>query len=161
MVIDADALNALAGHLSILRPATRDPRPTIITPHPGEMSRLIGKKAKEIQENRIKIVSDFARKYKVIVVLKGARTVISDPEGNIYINPTGNPGMASAGVGDVLTGMIGSFLARRREPLKAAKTGVYLHGLAGNLAAQERGEEFLIASDLLEQLPQAFKQIKE
>jgi len=173
MVIDADALNALAGHLSILRPARRrrglapmgrttcNPQPAIITPHPGEMARLIGKKAKEVQKNRIKIAGDFARKYKVIVVLKGARTVISDPEGNIYINPTGNPGMASAGVGDVLTGMIGSLLARRREPLKAAKTGVYLHGLAGDLAAQERGEESLIASDLLEKLPQAFKQMKK
>jgi len=161
MVIDADALNALAGHLSILQPATRHPQPAIITPHPGEMARLIGKKVREVQENRIKIASDFARKYKVIVVLKGARTVISDPEGNIYINPTGNPGMASAGVGDILTGMIGSFLAQRREPLKAAKTGVYLHGLAGDLAAQEKGEESLIASDLLEKLPQAFKQMKK
>lgn len=161
MVIDADALNALVGHLSILRPATRDPRPAIITPHPGEMARLIGKKAKEIQENRIKVARNFAKRYKVIVVLKGARTVISDPEGNVYINPTGNPGMASAGVGDVLTGMIGSSLTQRREPLEAAKTGVYLHGLAGDLAAQERGEESLVASDLLEKLSQAFKQMKK
>ncbi|MBU4310436.1 NAD(P)H-hydrate dehydratase, partial [bacterium] len=129
-------------------------------PHPGEMARLIGKKAKEVQENRIKVAGDFAKKYKVIVVLKGARTVISDPKGNICINPTGNPGMASAGVGDVLTGMIGSFLAQRREPLEAAKMGVYLHGLAGDLAAQEKGEEPLIASDVLEKLPQSFKQVK-
>ena len=161
MVIDADALNALAGHLSILRSRIQDLGSRIITPHPGEMARLIGKKAKEVQENRIKIAGDFARKYKVIVILKGAGTVISDPEGNIYINPTGNPGMASAGVGDVLTGMIGSFLAQRREPLEAAKTGVYLHGLAGDLAAQEKGEESLIASDLLKKLPQVFKQMKK
>ncbi len=161
MIIDADALNALVSHLSILRPATSDQRPAIITPHPGEMARLIGKKAKEVQENRIRIAGDFAQKYKVIVVLKGARTVISDPEGNIYINPTGNPGMASAGVGDVLTGMIGSLLAQRIEPLKAAKMGVYLHGLAGDLAAQEKGEESLVASDVLEKLPQAFKSLRK
>ncbi|MBU4560961.1 NAD(P)H-hydrate dehydratase [bacterium] len=160
MVIDADALNALVGHLSILQSRIQHPGSRIITPHPGEMARLIGKKAKEVQENRIKVAGDFAKKYKVIVVLKGARTVISDPKGNICINPTGNPGMASAGVGDVLTGMIGSFLAQRREPLEAAKMGVYLHGLAGDLAAQEKGEEPLIASDVLEKLPQSFKQVK-
>ncbi len=161
MVIDADALNALAGQLSLLRPATRNRQPAIITPHPGEMARLIGKKAKEVQENRIKAASDFAKRYKVIVVLKGARTIISDPEGNVYINPTGNPGMASAGVGDVLTGMIGSFLAQRKEPLEAAKMGVYLHGLAGDLASQEKGEEALVASDILEKLPQAFKSLRK
>ncbi len=156
MVIDADALNALTGHLKILKNY-----PTkIITPHPGEMARLIGKSIREVQENRIRIAGGFALEYKVIVVLKGARTVIADPEGDIYLNPTGNPGMASAGVGDVLTGMIGSFLAQGREPLEAAKTGVYLHGLAGDLACQEKGEESLIASDLLEKLPQAFKQLK-
>lgn len=168
MVIDADALNALASNLSILRapnfelrtPSSELRTLRIITPHSGEMARLIGKKAKEVQENRIKVAGDFARKYKVIVVLKGARTVIANPEGDIYINPTGNPGMASAGVGDVLTGMIGSFLAQRKESLEAAKIGVYLHGLAGDLACQEKGEEPLIASDILEKLPQAFKQVK-
>jgi NAD(P)H-hydrate epimerase len=164
IVIDADALNALAGHLEMLKnyPTIQlSNYPTkVITPHPGEMARLIGKKAKEVQENRIKMASDFAKRYKVIVVLKGAKTVVSDPEGNIYINPTGNPGMASAGVGDVLTGMIGSFLAQRKEPLEAAKMGVYLHGLAGDLAAQEKGEEPLIASDILEKLPQAFRKLK-
>lgn len=161
MVIDADALNALVGHLSILRSRIQDPGSRIITPHPGEMARLIGKTTKEVQENRIKIAGDFAKRYKVIVVLKGARTVIADPEGNIYINPTGNPGMASAGVGDVLTGMIGSFLAQRKEPLEAAKIGVYIHGLAGDLACQEKGEEPLIASDILEKLPQAFKSLRK
>lgn len=154
MVIDADALNALVNNPSILRTLR------IITPHPGEMAKLIGKKAEEVQENRIKVAGDFAKKYKVIVVLKGARTVIADPEGDIYINPTGNPGMASAGVGDVLTGMIGSFLAQKKEPLEAAKMGVYIHGLAGDLAAQEKGEEPLIASDVLEKLPQAFRKLK-
>ncbi|MBA7666810.1 Bifunctional NAD(P)H-hydrate repair enzyme Nnr [subsurface metagenome] len=161
MVIDADALNALVGHLSLLHSRIPHSAFRIITPHPGEMARLISKTVKEVQENRIKIAGDFAKRYKVIVVLKGARTVISDPGGNTYINPTGNPGMASAGVGDVLTGMIGSFLAQRKEPLEAAKTGAYLHGLAGDLAAQEKGEESLVASDVLEKLPQAFKQIKE
>jgi NAD(P)H-hydrate epimerase len=160
MVIDADALNALVGHLSILQSRIQDPGSRIITPHPGEMARLIGKKVKKVQENRIKVAENFAKKYKVIVVLKGARTVISDPEGNVYINPTGNPGMASAGVGDVLTGIIGSFLAQGKEPLESAKTGVYLHGLAGDLATQEKGEKSLIASDILEKLPQAFKQVK-
>ena len=160
MVIDADALNALVSHLSILQSRIQDPGSRIITPHPGEMARLIGKKAKEVQENRIKVAGDFAKKYRVIVILKGARTVISDPGGNTYINPTGNPGMASAGVGDVLTGMIGSFLAQRKEPLEAAKMGVYLHGLAGDLAAQEKGEESLVASDVLEKLPQAFRKLK-
>lgn len=160
LVIDADALNALAGYLSLLRSATRDRRPVIITPHPGEMARLIGRTAKEVQENRITVASDFAKRYKVIVVLKGARTIIADPGEDIRINPTGNPGMASAGVGDVLTGMIGSFLAQGREPLEAANIGVYLHGLAGDLACQEKGEESLIASDILEKLPQAFRKVK-
>jgi NAD(P)H-hydrate epimerase len=155
LLADADALNASRFHLPLLR------KVRIITPHPGEMARLIGKKTKEVQKNRLKIAGDFARTYRTIVVLKGARTVIATPEGNIYINPTGNPGMASAGMGDLLTGIIGSFLAQNKEPLEAAKLGVYIHGLAADLAVRQKGAESLIASDILEKLPRAFKTLRD
>jgi len=106
MLIDADGVNALIGYLNILK---RSKAPLILTPHPGEMARLIGKTSKDVQKDRIVIAQNFAMKHRVYLVLKGARTIIADPDGNIYINTTGNPGMATAGTGDVLTGMIGGF----------------------------------------------------
>ncbi|GAG26231.1 unnamed protein product, partial [marine sediment metagenome] len=128
---------------------------------PGEMARLLKKDISEIQKNRKKIVRDFAAKYGVVLVLKGYKTVVADQKGNIYINNTGNPGMATAGSGDVLTGIIGAFLAQGLSSFAAAKFGVYLHGLAGDLAAKKKGEISLIATDILKNLPEVFlKEVK-
>jgi len=131
----------------------------ILTPHPGEMARLLGITSKEVQSQRIELSREFAEKYGVILVLKGSRTVIAEPGGRVFINPTGNPGMASGGTGDILTGMIGGLLAQGMNPLEAAKLGVYLHGLSGDLAKEERGEVCLVATDLLRYLPQAIKEV--
>lgn len=159
MVIDADGLNALVGHLNIL-PPTGDRRPaTILTPHSGEMGRLIGKSSAYVQKNRKKVAKDFAGKYNVALVLKGHRTVVADPKGKIYINNTGNPGMASGGAGDVLTGIIASFLGQGLSAFDAARLGVYVHGLAGDIAAREKGQLSLTATDLLNKLPEALKKM--
>ncbi|MFH1848053.1 MAG: NAD(P)H-hydrate dehydratase [Candidatus Omnitrophota bacterium] len=157
MVIDADGLNAIAGHASILKTSGKMAAPKIITPHPGEMARLIGRDTKYVQENRKKVAKNFASRYNIITVLKGHRTIIADPKGNTYINRTGNPGMASGGVGDVLTGMIASLLGQGLKAFEAARTGVYLHGLAGDIAAKKKGQASLIASDLLDMLPRAIR----
>jgi hydroxyethylthiazole kinase-like uncharacterized protein yjeF len=154
-VIDADGLNALVGFLDILK---RVKASMILTPHPGEMGRLLGISSDEVQRDRIEIAAAFARKYRVTVVLKGAATVVATPYGWVYVNSTGNPGMASGGTGDVLTGMIGSFLAQGYSASQAACLGVYLHGRAGDLAAEEKGEASMIAGDLIEKLPQAIKE---
>lgn len=154
VILDADGIIALAGNLGILQKRTP---PTVLTPHPGEMSRLVAKDVRAIQADRIKTARDFAKKYKVILALKGRRTVIADPKGNTYTNMTGNSGMSTAGVGDVLTGMIASFVGQGINPYSATVIGVYLHGLAGDLAAKENGQFSLIATDLLEKLPQAIK----
>jgi NAD(P)H-hydrate epimerase len=160
MVIDADGVNALAGHLRILKTIRPSDHPTkIITPHPGEMARLLNISASQVQEDRIGIAQKVAQEYKVIVVLKGARTVIASSRGDTYLNPSGNPGMASGGSGDVLTGLIASLIGQKMEPLEASKAGVYIHGLAGDMAAQEKGEMSLIASDLLERIPQVLKRL--
>ena len=156
IVLDADGIIAIAGHSDILK--TRK-APTILTPHPGEMSHLTGKDVSVIQGSREKIASSFAKKYNVILVLKGRRTVVANPKGEVYVNKTGNSGMSSAGVGDVLTGMIASFVGQGINPYSAAVIGAYLHGLAGDLAAKEKGQFSLIASDLLNKLPQAIKDI--
>jgi NAD(P)H-hydrate epimerase len=152
MVVDADGLSALAGQLDLL---TRAPAPRCLTPHPGEMARMLGMTVAEVQANRIEIVRDFCQRYGVFVVLKGAHTVIGDPKGNVFLNPTGNPGMASGGSGDVLTGMVGAFLSRRMGPGEALQAAVYLHGLAGDLARDDKGEDGLIAGDILEAIPAA------
>jgi NAD(P)H-hydrate epimerase len=157
-VIDADGLNALVGFTDILK---RVKAPVVLTPHPGEMGRLLGISSDDVQKDRIPIASEFARKYKVTVVLKGAATVVATPHGWVFINSTGNPGMASGGTGDVLTGMIGGLLAQGYSASQAACLGVYLHGRAGDLAAEEKGEASMIAGDLIEKLPEAFKQISE
>jgi len=156
MVIDADALNAIAGDVSILRTTKRK---CIVTPHPGEMSRLIKKGLNYIQKNRLGVAKKFSNNYNTVVILKGADTIVTDGNRD-YINKTGNPGMASAGSGDVLTGVIGGFLAQGLKVFDAARLGVYVHGLAGDLAAEEKGEVSLIASDILEKLPEAIKLVQ-
>jgi hydroxyethylthiazole kinase-like uncharacterized protein yjeF len=130
-----------------------------MTPHPGEMGRLLSKSAAEVQTDRIGTASGFARKYNVTLVLKGAATVVAVPDGRVFINSSGNPGMATGGTGDVLTGMIGGLLAQGLTAEQAACLGVYLHGLAGDLAATEKGEAALIAGDLLEKIPEAMKTV--
>ncbi len=151
MVIDADGLNALAGHLDLLGFAR------ILTPHPGEMARLLGVSIKKVQDNRIYITRKFAKDYKVTLVLKGHDTIVADFSGNLYINKTGNPGMATAGSGDVLTGMIAAFLAQGLKAFDASKCAVYLHGLAGDLAAKEKTQLGMIASDIIDKIPEAVK----
>jgi hydroxyethylthiazole kinase-like uncharacterized protein yjeF len=152
MVIDADGLSALAGKLEILRKTQKE---LILTPHPGEMARLARKSTEEIQRDRLEVARGFAKEYGVILVLKGSRTLVASPGGEVFINPTGNPGMASGGMGDVLTGMIGGFLAQGLPALEAAKLGVYLHGLAGDYAAFLKGERGIAATDLAELAPRA------
>ena len=156
MVIDADALNSIADEVSLLKEAKKD---VVVTPHPGEMGRLCNIDSQAVQADRIKLAKKFSLKYNVITVLKGHQTVVVDKEGNHYVNTTGNPGMASAGVGDILTGMITSFIAQGLEPYGAAKLGVYLHGLSGDLAAAKNGQVSLIATNLLECIPEAIRKI--
>ncbi len=154
-VLDADGINALVGKLNVLNNLKSE---LVLTPHPGEMARLLGLKIAEIQNNRSQIAKRFAKKYRVAVVLKGHRTVVAGKDGQIYINKTGNPGMASGGCGDVLTGIIVSFLGQGMRPFKAARLAVYVHGLAGDIALKEKGEISLIATDILDKLPQALKE---
>jgi ADP-dependent NAD(P)H-hydrate dehydratase / NAD(P)H-hydrate epimerase len=156
MVIDADGITAISEDLSLLQQAKA---PVILTPHPGEMARLLHSIGKMVQSDRIELARKFAQEYKVILVLKGARTVIADPTGQVYLNPTGNSGMASAGVGDVLTGIIAGFLGQKLSPLNSALLGVYLHGLAADLAAEQLTQYSLIASDIISYLPQSFRNI--
>ena len=155
-VVDADALTALTGHLDRLRGA---PAARCLTPHPGEMARMLGVSVADVQRDRIKTVRQFATAWGVHVVLKGATSAIGTPEGAVLLNPTGNPGMASGGTGDVLTGIVGAFLARGLEPGDALAAAVYLHGLAGDIAAGRQGQESLIAGDVVDSLPAAFAQI--
>jgi len=150
MVIDADGLNALSSDPSALAKCRGK---TILTPHPGEMARLAGISNSEVQADRIGTAEAFAQKHGCCLVLKGARTVIAEPEGQIHINPTGNPALSSGGSGDVLTGLIGGFLARGWPPAKAAAAGVYLHGLAADLLSEEMGQSGILAGELLDVLP--------
>jgi hydroxyethylthiazole kinase-like uncharacterized protein yjeF len=158
LVIDADGLNALVGGLDVLK---KSRGPVIMTPHPGEMARLLGISTADVQKDRIGIAVAFAQKYNVTLVLKGAGTVIAGPDGRACINTTGNPGMATGGTGDALTGMIGSLLAQGSPSFDAACLGVYLHGRAGDLASKEKGEAGMIAGDLIEKIPQALLEGEE
>lgn len=158
LVMDADALNCLVLNLALLEKVSI---PVIITPHPGEMARLVKCSPAEIQKNRVEIAKTFSQQWRVITVLKGANSVIADPVGNIYINTSGNSGMASGGMGDVLTGTITSLLCQGMEPVKAACAGVYIHGLAGDILAAKRGYYGLTASEVAECLPLAIKETKE
>ncbi|MGI6679312.1 MAG: NAD(P)H-hydrate dehydratase [Dehalobacterium sp.] len=150
LVVDADALFPLKECRELLENSSY---PVILTPHPGEMSRLIGRTVAEIQKDRVAAVTDCARRYRSIVVLKGARTLIATPEGHLYVNTTGNPGMATGGSGDVLAGMIGAFLAQGLAGVEAAALAVYLHGRAGDLAAVEKSQTGLAAGDIVNYLP--------
>jgi hydroxyethylthiazole kinase-like uncharacterized protein yjeF len=158
VVVDADGLNALVGHLNLLQASGLRPQAEkVLTPHPGEMARLLGISISKVQANRNEIAKRFAKDYKVTVVLKGHGTVVADYKGNLYKNRTGNPGMATAGSGDVLTGMTGAFLGQGLDAFNAAKYAVYLHGLAGDLAVKEKSQISLIASDIIDKIPEAIK----
>ena len=154
MVIDADALFALAGHVQILLKAKAV---RVLTPHTGEMSRLINRPVKEIEAGRSKAARDFARRFNCVLLLKGHRTVVASPEGKTYINQTGNAGMATAGSGDVLTGMIAAFLGQGMPSFDAARSGAYYHGKAGDLAAKKMSKASMMASDIIDQIPLVFK----
>ena len=149
MVLDADGINILSQDINIIRERKA---PLIISPHPKEMSRLTGLSVLEIENNRIKAAADFAEKYKVTVILKGANTVVACSDGEIFINTTGNSGMASGGSGDVLSGIIVSLLAQGYSEKDAAVTAVYIHGLAGDFAAKRFTKRSMIASDIIEEL---------
>ncbi|MBI2845838.1 MAG: NAD(P)H-hydrate dehydratase [Chloroflexi bacterium] len=158
LVIDADGLNALAKAQDWWKSL---PAATILTPHPGEMSRLLGMSTDEIQARRIDIAQEAAQKWGRVVVLKGAHTVITSSSGETTVSPFANPGLASAGTGDVLSGAIAGFLAQGLEPYPAAICGVYVHGFAGEMAKRGFGDAGMVASDLLPLLPQAIKSIKQ
>jgi NAD(P)H-hydrate epimerase len=174
MVIDADGINSLRGDRKIL---TKAVAPLILTPHTGEMARLLqagaGMARKKIElespdselkthieRDRIGTALSFAVETRTFLVLKGVPTVIATPEGRAFLNSTGNPGMASAGTGDVLTGMISGFLGQNKNPLDACILGVYMHGLAGDIAADEKGEHSVIATDMIERIPAAFYSLR-
>lgn len=150
IVLDADGLTALATQIKTISSLER---PLILTPHPGEMARLLGSTVKQVLEDRIGTSRNFSQTYHVYLVLKGHRSLIATPQGEIFINPTGNPGMASGGTGDVLTGMIGGLICQGVDSLSSLQAAVYLHGLAGDQVASEKGEKSLIATDLIEKLP--------
>ena len=153
LVIDADGLNAFAGDVDRLK--GRDDVPIVITPHPGEMARLIGASVNDVQSNRLEVSTEFATTHRVHVVLKGHRTVIATPDGHVFINPTGNPGMATGGTGDVLTGMIAAWLAQLLDAEAACRLAVFVHGAAGDLAESREGQAAMTATDLLEHLGEA------
>ncbi|TAJ76593.1 NAD(P)H-hydrate dehydratase [bacterium] len=157
-VIDADGLNLLAGELERLRHAKTPP---VLTPHPGEMARLLGKDTAAVNRDRIGVARSFAREHRCYLVLKGARTVIATMDGRIFINPTGNPGMASGGMGDVLSGILAGLLTQGLEVEDVLKLGVFLHGFIGDQVAREKGEIGIIASDVVEGLPAGMKALKE
>ncbi len=184
MVMDADAINAVAGRydsfLSRTSVLKKGRAPIILTPHPGEMARLLGQstlqttggqaehppnyrragRAQSIEQDRINTAISFAKKTKTYLVLKGVPTVIATPDGRAFINSTGNPGMATAGTGDVLTGMISAFLAQRLIPQDASILGVYMHGLIGDIVAEKKGKHSLIASDIINAIPAVFKAVR-
>lgn len=154
-VIDADGLNAFDGAAAELNGRGRT---FVITPHPGEMARLTGLTIADIQSKRLEVARHFAREHELIVVLKGHRTLIAAPDGTVWVNPTGNPGMATGGTGDVLTGIVAGLLAQHPDhALQATALGVYLHGLAGDLAARALGENCLVATDLVRYLAESFQ----
>jgi NAD(P)H-hydrate epimerase len=157
LVVDADGLNAFVDEPDKL--AGREGRDVIITPHPGEMARLVGMSSDEVQASRLEIARNFAVAHHVFVVLKGHRTIIATPDEKVFINPTGNPGMATGGTGDVLTGMIAAWLAQLLDAEAACKLAVYLHGLAGDLAEADEGEVAMTSADVAGHLGDAFLEL--
>ena len=156
VVVDADALNALARRPDLLN---RHGGPRVLTPHPGEFARLTNSDTKSVQSRREELAREFAAQHQVVLVLKGRHTIITDGQ-TLHVNPTGNSGMATGGTGDVLTGLIAALIAQKLSPVDAARTGAYLHGLAGDLAAAELSEPGLIASDLPRYLCHAWRAIQ-
>ena len=154
LVIDADGINVLKYHIDILEARNH---PTVITPHLGEMSRLTGLSVEYIKEHKGEVATKFATKYGTIVVLKDHETVVASPDGKTYINHTGNPGMATGGSGDMLAGMITSFIAQGYDAFDSAVAGVYLHGMAGDMARDEYTEAAMLPSDMIKMLPKVFK----
>ncbi len=159
IVLDADGLNAFerrAGHLN-----KRGARTLVLTPHPGEMARLTGLSIPAIQRDRIGVARTFAKQHEVILVLKGDRTIVAKPDGEAWVNTTGNPGMATGGTGDILTGMIAGLLAQNpKREFESVMAAVYLHGLAGDVARESMGEHSLVATDLVKALPEAFRRVR-
>ena len=156
MVIDADALNALCGNLDILK---KRKAPTVITPHPGEMGRLLSRKTGYVQKNRRILAKGLAGMYNIVTVLKGQGTVVADADGKVFKNQTGNPGMAKGGTGDVLTGIIAAFLGQSADTYEAVKAAVYAHGLAADEAVKQTGQLSLLATDILNKLPLVLKKL--
>lgn len=158
MVVDADGLNAFEHHTGELSGKNRI---LVITPHPGEMARLVGRSVAEVQKDRLGIARQFAREHELIVVLKGHRTLVVQPDGEVWVNTTGNPGMATGGTGDILTGMVAAMIAQNpKDPMMAVCAAVHLHGLAGDVMSEILGEHSLVATDLLRGLPDAFERAR-
>lgn len=155
LVLDADAVNCLAEHPESLK---KKSRPAILTPHPGEMARLCRLSTPDVQADRIGLARKFASEWDVILILKGARTVIALPDGKAFINPTGNPGMASGGMGDVLTGMVSGFLAQGFSPEAASLAGVYIHGLCADVLSKQKGAFGFLARDMIKAIPETIFQ---
>jgi len=159
VVLDADGLNIVASRPAVLE-ALAGCVPAVITPHPGEFARLLGTSTDDVQANRTDLASQFARRMNVVVVLKGYGTVVTDGKRQ-YVNATGNPGMATAGAGDVLSGMIGAFIGQGLDTYDAACLGVERHGRAGDIAADRRGVLGMTAADILDAVPDALKQARD
>jgi hydroxyethylthiazole kinase-like uncharacterized protein yjeF len=158
VVLDADGLNAFEGRAQELN---GEGRILVLTPHPGEMARLTGLSTAAIQRDRVNVARTFARDHQLILVLKGDRTIIANPEGESWVNTTGNPGMATGGTGDILTGMVAALLAQNpKRAFLAVLAAVYLHGLAGDVAEESTGEQSLVATDLITALPEAFRRLR-
>jgi NAD(P)H-hydrate epimerase len=155
LLLDGDGITAVAGHPELIR---NRPAPTVLTPHPGEMARLTGRAVREIETDRIAVLQETCLNLHAFIVLKGAHSLIGAPDGRVFVNMSGNPGMATAGVGDVLTGAIAAMVGQGMPLAEAVRKGVYLHGLAADLAAAEKGEDGITARDVLDFLPFAVKQ---
>lgn len=156
-IIDASGLNAFAGRASEINPRGL---PRVITPHPGELARILGSDTKSITGDRIEAAREAARACNCVVVLKGHQTLVAETDGHVWVNPTGNPGMATGGMGDVLSGMVAALLARGADPLDAACTAVYLHGLAGDILKEETGDTGLAAMELADRIPAAIQRVR-
>ena len=152
-------INAFAGNSELLDGSNRT---LVLTPHPGEMARLLNKSVKEVEANRIEIARSFARDHHLVLVLKGWRTIIADADGNLWVNTTGNPGLAKGGSGDVLTGIIAGLIAQHPDKIvDAVRAGVYLHGFAADLALSEQTEETMLATDVVAALSSAFRGVQQ
>ena len=157
VVIDADGLNIISGRPGLLKTMSR---PAVLTPHPGELARLTGLSTAEVLERRLELVPEFATAHNVHLVLKGYRTLVAAPDGRVFVNPTGNPGMATAGSGDVLSGMIAAQVVQEKDTLGAILSAVYAHGLCGDYIEEHNGQKSLTAGDLVKVLPRVLKSLE-